>query len=127
MAKKIIRENATRNLLLCNVKSDITAEAIRNDLGHIDRLEVLSITPSGNDIIVSLNAIRHALTARTCMWSQLRYKNIPIQFAPDNCEQDLPMVEERLERAILNQSDRISTQNRFDVFSGENNNTDDDE
>lgn len=41
---------------------------------------------------VSLNSIQHAITARNCMSSRLRYKGSTVQFWPDECAEALRVI-----------------------------------
>lgn len=85
-----IAQRATRNLCIVNAKADVTESAVREDLDHIYRLEIVEVVAHSGDVYVSLNAIHHALTARNCLASRLRYKRTKIEFYDDECAQDLP-------------------------------------
>ena len=92
IAHKIFTYNATRNLVIRSPRSDMTDIVIRNDLEHIDGLHVVEIRSEQGNIYVSLNAITHAITARSCMSSRLRYKGCNVQYSADECAQPLPPV-----------------------------------
>lgn len=62
---------ARRNLLIRRPKAAIPTESIIEDLAHVHRLKIVEIVEINGDIVVSLNSISHAITARTCMSSRL--------------------------------------------------------
>lgn len=82
-----IAAGATRNLILHGPSVDIVPEQIRLDLDHIHNLTIVDIyrSPEGDGTVISLNAVRIALYARTCMASRATYKRRSIRFYPDEC------------------------------------------
>lgn len=117
LAHRIFRRGATRNLLLHNVKSGISVEMIQNDLDHIHGLEVISVAFIENNTLLSLNSVSHAITARTCMMSRLKYKGLRIDFAPDECDQSLPETYIKPEPVSSASSVRAPVaQNRFQLL-----------
>jgi hypothetical protein len=71
----------------------MTVESIKEDLGHIHRLEVVSIAfGDASHAFISLNSVSHSLVARSCMSSRLKYRSTRIEFYPDECGQSLPPI-----------------------------------
>ena len=87
-----VMNGATRNLVIRFPKNDMTEETVREDLEHIHQLEVVDIITANNHIFVSTNGIQHALTAKHCLRSRLKYRNSRIEFFEDECDQVLPTV-----------------------------------
>jgi len=93
IARCIKTNGATRNLVVRFPKPDMTVESIKEDLGHIHRLEVVSIAfGDAGHMFISLNSVSHALVARSCMSSRLKYRGTRIEFYPDECDQPLPPI-----------------------------------
>lgn len=90
--RQIYNNGATRNIVIRFAKKDMTPETVREDLEHIHRLEVVDIFTTENHIFISTNSIQHAITARHCMQSRLKYKGSRIEFFEDECDQVLPAV-----------------------------------
>ncbi|EXJ58054.1 hypothetical protein A1O7_05477 [Cladophialophora yegresii CBS 114405] len=90
LAKLIAFSGLTRNLVIRFAKEEWTAQSIREDLEHIHQLEIVDSFFRNGHAYLSLNSIQHALTARTCMHSQLKYKKLRIDSWPDDCAQPLP-------------------------------------
>ena len=97
----------------------MTVRNIKRDLAHIHQLEVIAIEDRGRNILVSLNAINLAVSARTCLHSQFRYRAASITFAPDDCEQELPKLVTRERSGPLPERTGMVTpvRNRFDLLS----------
>ena len=95
----------------------MTASHIRADLKHIYRLQVLKITVEGNDLLVSLNSVNHAITAKTCMLSRFEYKKTRIDFAPDECDRPLPVPSMRRPLSSRREPERRAPANRFALLS----------
>jgi len=92
VARRVAYSNVSRNLVLRFVKPCMTADALREDLAHIHRLEIIDILFDNGHAFISTNSIQHAMTARTCMLSRFKYKNIQIEFYPDECDVPLPVI-----------------------------------
>ena len=92
IARRVYNNNATRNLVIRFPNSDTTLESICDDLEHIHNLEVVSCEMKNGHAFFSTNGIGHAVTARTCMQSRLKYKSTRIEFYPDECDQPLPEI-----------------------------------
>ncbi len=92
MANQIAFSGLTRNLVIRFVREDWTAQSIRDDLDHIHQLEIIDIFFRNGHAFISLNSIQHALTARTCMKSRMKYKRWRIEGWADDCAQPLPHV-----------------------------------
>ncbi|PLN79716.1 hypothetical protein BDW42DRAFT_186549 [Aspergillus taichungensis] len=80
-----VRNGASRNLVIYNVKPNVTEEYIRRDLDHIHNLIVITVTFKLGNAYISTNSIHNALFARSCMMSRLTYKGMRIGFTPDEC------------------------------------------
>ncbi|KAJ9499727.1 hypothetical protein LTR99_000355 [Exophiala xenobiotica] len=115
LARRIGICEATRNLVIRFHKPYMTAESIRDDLEHIHNLEVVSIRFSKEHCFISLNAIPHALTARSCMHSRQKYKCVSIEFYPDECAQPIrPMpAKQNHNEADRDEKATIKLCNRF--------------
>lgn len=93
---KIVRFGASRNLVIRFPKEGMTPENVRDDLEHIDRLELVEIRMlEGRHLLVCTNDIGLAVVARTCMCSRLIYKGSRVDFFPDECGEPLPQVVQR--------------------------------
>ena len=116
---KIVRLNASRNLVIRFPKSDMTAEGVREDLEHIHNLQVVGITTlAGGHILVSTNDISLAVTARTCMLSRLKYKGSRIEFHPDECCEPLrPIARKTYQSIPLSPKKKTSNMNRFQMLA----------
>ncbi|ETI27460.1 hypothetical protein G647_09650 [Cladophialophora carrionii CBS 160.54] len=90
LANLIAFSGLTRNLVIRFAKEEWTAQDIREDLEHIHQLQIVDLFFRNGHAYLSLNSIQHALTARTCMHSQLKYKRLKIDSWPDDCAQPLP-------------------------------------
>lgn len=109
-----VRSGATRNIVVRFVKPDITAETIREHLGHIHRLEVVDINHRDGHAFISLNGITAAVTAKNCMSSRFKYKGSRIEFYPDECDQLLPpSVKKQHKRPSPKNAVTVSRMNRF--------------
>lgn len=65
-------------------------QSIRDDLGHIHNLVVVSVSFTNGDCYISTNSVHNALFARTCMMSRARYKGLRIEWYPDECAGPIP-------------------------------------
>lgn len=90
LANRIRCEGATRNLVIRFPKPEVTAKVIRDDLEHIHTLEVVDLHFRNGHAWISLNGIKNAITARSCMSSRLRYRGSRIEFWPDECAGPFP-------------------------------------
>lgn len=124
-----IAQGATRNLCIVNAKADITESTIRRDLEHIYRLEVVEVVAHSGDVYISLNAVHHALTAKNCLASQLRYKGTKIEFYDDECAQDLPKPTfNRVPTGpLIPPKKNNSMSNRFEMLFGDDSGSSDEE
>lgn len=114
--RQVYRQGATRNIVIRFAKKDMTEEAIREDLEHIHRLEVVDIVTANNHLFISLNGIQWAITARHCMLSRLKYKGTRIEFFEDECDQVLPPIEKKIYKKRQENHKRpatVSMANRF--------------
>lgn len=128
MAHKIYQDGARRNLLIRPAKAGITPGSICEDLEHIHQLKIVNITAMNDGILVSLNSISHAITARTCMSSRFKYKGTRIEFAPDECNEALPQHNVEESRILKNQHVKPSMgQNRFEMLTVDDAEDEDDE
>jgi len=97
---------------------------IREHLEHIHRLEVVEIKMSGGHIYISLNNVRNAAIARTCMSSRLKYKQgSRVEYAPDDCAQPLPPIAKKVNipvasRAPAPKRNGVKT-NRFHMLAAD--------
>ncbi|PKY01524.1 hypothetical protein P168DRAFT_292625 [Aspergillus campestris IBT 28561] len=80
-----VKNGASRNLVIYNVKPNVTEDYIRRDLEHIHNLIVITVTFKLGNAYISTNSIHNALFARSCMMSRLTYKGMRIGFTPDEC------------------------------------------
>jgi hypothetical protein len=129
VGNKISQSGATRNLAIRNISPDMTSQSIRDDLEHIHTLEVVELTIVRDAAFVSLNSVHIALTARSCMQSRLKYKNCPIDFYPDECEQPLPQIPRNCQikkpDPLSVKASAVGTANRFQMLA--QNDSDDEE
>ncbi|KAK5956983.1 hypothetical protein OHC33_001352 [Knufia fluminis] len=95
IARRIHNDGASRNLVIRFPKPEVTEQVVRDDLDHINTLEVVSVKTLQGHIFVSLNSVRHALAARSCMMHRLRYKGSRVEFWPDACAEPFPPVPRR--------------------------------
>lgn len=128
VAKRIHCDGATRNLVIRFPKPEVTEQVLRDDLEHINTLHIVSIKTIQGHIYVSLNGVRQALAARSCMMHRLRYKGSRIEFWPDECAEPFAPVSTR---PPLNQSHSklrvkhsTSSINRFNVLFNEDDTSD---
>ena len=91
LANRVAFSGQSRNLVIRFARHDMTADSIRQDLDHIYNLVVVDLFCENGHIFISLNSIQHAYTARSCMYSRLKYKRIKIECWPDECAQPLPL------------------------------------
>jgi len=85
-----VYNGASRNLVICGPKMDMTEEAIRDDLEHIHNLVVIDVSFPHGDAYISTNSVHNAIIARTCMMSRFRYKGCRVEYYPDQCDGPLP-------------------------------------
>ncbi|KAH0555695.1 hypothetical protein GP486_006359 [Trichoglossum hirsutum] len=116
-----INNGATRNIVLRNANSSITAQRIREDLDHIHNLVIIDIFFQNGNAHVSLNSIHNALFARTCMMSRGLYKGIKIEWYADECATPWPRREftprkENVPPPPTGRT-RAMTSNRFDLLN----------
>lgn len=121
--KQIYCSGATRNMVLRFPTPGVTEQTIRDDLQHIDMLEIVSVQHTGGHFYISLNSVGHALAARSCMQHRSRYKASRIEFYPDECAESLPLVAKRvapdpLKHDLSGNRPKLSI-NRFDVLFDE--------
>lgn len=122
-----IRIGATRNLIIRNVKQNITDERLREDLDHIHNLVIISISFVDGDVYLSLNSIHNALFARTCMMSRAMYRGMKIDWYPDECALPLPKTETiaRKEMAAAPKLKPSPMVNRFQMLNMDDGATED--
>lgn len=127
LARCIYQEGATRNLVIRFLKPGITEKIIRDDLEHIHTLEVIDLQLRDGHAWISLNSIKQALTARSCMLSRLRYKNHRIEFWPDECASPLirKTTHPRVPTHTLKPTAKVFS-NRFMMLHNENGESDSD-
>jgi hypothetical protein len=89
-----IRMGATRNLVIKSSGRKHTEEDIRDDLDHIHNLIVITVKFEGASIIITTNSVQNALFAKTCMMSRQKYKGCRIDWAPDECDVDIPSLKQ---------------------------------
>ncbi|OQV06770.1 hypothetical protein CLAIMM_11297 [Cladophialophora immunda] len=89
-AKIVQSLGRTRNLVIRFVHPELNEDIIRADLDHIHYLEVVDLFFKKGHAYISLNSIRSAITARSCLMSRLKYKRFQIDFHQDDCAQPLP-------------------------------------
>ena len=113
--RQVHSQGATRNIVVRFAKKEMTAEAIKEDLDHIHRLEVVDIVTTDNHLFISLNGIQWAITARHCMQSRLKYEGTRIEFFQDECDQVLPPIERKniKKRQENKRPATVSMANRF--------------
>lgn len=96
------------------VAGRVTEEQIRDHLDHIHNLIVVDICFHNGDAHISMNSIRNALYARTCMLSRKVYKGTRIDWAPDECAAALPQPSMRSRPSIMRLSSvPLSMRNTF--------------
>lgn len=94
----MLSNGASRNIVIRRAKtkngraaqSSFSEQSIRDDLEHIDTLQVVSVTFKDGDCYISTNSVRNAMYARTCMMSRAKYKGLRIEWYPDECARPLP-------------------------------------
>ncbi|KIW66349.1 hypothetical protein PV04_05685 [Phialophora macrospora] len=119
MANLIAFSGLTRNLVIRFAREEWTAQGIREDLDHIHQLEIVDLFFRNGHAYISLNSIQHALTARTCMHSQLKYKRLKIDSWPDDCAQPLPLPALKQPPYLLPVLPTAGPQNRYAaLYSG---------
>lgn len=122
LAKRIRREGATRNLVIRFPKPEVTARVIRDDLEHIHTLEVVDVHFRNGHAWISLNGIKNAVTARSCMSTRLRYRGSRIEFWPDECTGPFPSRKSLQVQQCSQLQSKISASfsNRFLTLHDEN-------
>ena len=121
-ARRIHNNGATRNLVVRFPPPDTTPESIKEDLEHIDRLEIVSCEMKNGHAFISTNGVHHAVTAKTCMQSRRKYKHGRIDFYADECDQPLPDIvkkpyNKREHSPSKRKSNTISHMNRFALLN----------
>lgn len=128
VAKRVHCDGATRNLVIRFPKPEVNEQLVRDDLEHINNLEVVSIKTIQGHIWISLSGIRQALAARSCMMHRLRFKGSRIEFWPDECAEPFPPVINRPQpkQDHYKHKAKHSTKsiNRFDVLLNEDDSSD---
>lgn len=128
VARRIHCDGATRNLVIRFPKPEITEQVLRDDLEHINTLQIVSIKTIRGHIYVSLSGVRQALAARSCMMHRLRYKGSRIEFWPDECAEPFapalsrPQPNQNLSKHKAKQS--TNSINRFNVLFNEDDTSD---
>lgn len=119
LARNVYQNGATRNLVIRFPKPEVTGEVIREDLEHIHSLEIVDTMLKDGHAWISLNSVRHALTARACMSSRLRYKGSPIEFWPDECASAIPGGPLRPHRvqAVMQSKQATPFSNRYSMLA----------
>ena len=92
MANRITCSGLTRNLVIRSAREEWSAKDIRDDLDHIHQLQIVDLFFRNGNVYISLNSIQHALTAKSCMNSRLKYRKTKIACWPDDCAQPLPLL-----------------------------------
>jgi hypothetical protein len=119
LANLIAFSGLTRNLVIRFASEEWTAQSIREDLDHIHQLEIVDLFFRNGHAYISLNSIQHALMARTCMHSQLKYKRLKIDSWPDDCAQPLSLPPPKQPPYLLPVQPAAVCQNRFaPLYSG---------
>ncbi|OAP59936.1 hypothetical protein AYL99_04938 [Fonsecaea erecta] len=107
----------TRNLVIRFAGPGVTADGIRADLEHIHYLEIVDLFFRNGHAYISLNSIRSALAARSCMVSRLKYRKFKIDFYPDECDEPLPPVDISLPyKSNPIKRTRMLHRNRFELL-----------
>ncbi|KAL8733654.1 MAG: hypothetical protein Q9181_003512 [Wetmoreana brouardii] len=126
VANKVAR-GATRNLVIQDVKPNITEQRLRDDLDHIHNLVIISISFANGDVYLSLNSIHNSLFARTCMLSRALYKGLRIEWYPDECALPLPkqQISAKRESAPPPKTKAMPMINRFQMLDMDDDATED--
>jgi hypothetical protein len=90
-----LAQGQTRNLLLKNALNRVTEDEVTDHLEHIHNLTICYMFFKGYDLYVSTSSLVGATVARLCLLSRKTYKNMRIDFFPDECAVPLPVVELR--------------------------------
>jgi len=90
-----LAQGITRNLLLRNALNRVTEDEVRDHLEHIHNLSICHMSFKGYDLYVSTSSLIGANLARICLLSRKTYKNMRIDYFPDECAIPLPEVELR--------------------------------
>lgn len=128
VAKRIHCDGASRNLVIRFPKPEVTEQIVRDDLEHINTLEIVSVQAIQGHIFISLSGVRQALAARSCMMHRLRYKGSRIEFWPDECAEPFPPVARRpppnqnYQKHHVKQS--TNSINRFEILFNEDDTSD---
>lgn len=130
VARRIYQDGATRNLVIRFPSPAITQKVIREDLEHIHTLEVVDLHFRNGHAWISLNSIKHAITAKSCMSSRFRYKGSRIEFWPDECaasptRTQLQPTQPRQFTQSLTPTAKVFS-NRFSMLNDENGASDSD-
>ena len=122
IGNKISMYGATRNLVIRNAKADMTRQSICDDLEHIHHLKVVDINVIRDEAYISLNSVQNAISARSCMQSRLKYKACRIEHYPDECDQPLPDVPQKVIKKFdpIKDKARSPGSNRFQVLASDN-------
>lgn len=122
LARCIDYDGATQNLVIRFPKPEVTEKIIREDLEHIYSLEIVDIHFRNGHAWISLNSVKHALTARSCMSSRLRYRGYRIEFWPDECAASLPTRKKTQpkKRSYAQRPASKTFSNRFMMLNDEN-------
>ncbi|KAI1413750.1 hypothetical protein F5Y13DRAFT_198533 [Hypoxylon sp. FL1857] len=113
-------DGATRNLIIRNCHSGLSASMIRADLEHIHGLTVIKIDVDGNDYHIKTNSIHHALFAKSCMQSRLMYKSSHIIWDVDECDQPLETTQETQAKQMAQPTGQQPTLPKKPLFSMQN-------
>ncbi|KAL7275459.1 hypothetical protein RUND412_001587 [Rhizina undulata] len=124
-----IHAGATRNLLLCNIPSNLTEQRLLDDLDHIANLSVEKIVfdKVANTVQVNLNSVCVACFARTCLKSRAFYKRIKVDFGIDECAKSLPDFKAYRKETPRQNLQEKKIANRFDALALDDDNDDDDD
>ena len=128
VTRRIYCDGATRNLVIRFPKPEVTEQVVRDDLEHINSLEIVNVKTIQGHIYVSLSGVRQALAARGCMMHRLRYKGSRIEFWADQCAEPFPPVPKRPpfnhHQSKQQTMHSINSINRFKVLYNEDDTSD---
>ena len=116
-----ISNGASRNLVISGISASITEQRLRDDLEHIHGLVPVYISFTNENIYLSLNSVRHAVFAKSCLASRATYRRTRIDWFPDECDQPLPKFPKpaKTERSRIQaptQAQKSRSTNRFHML-----------
>lgn len=88
-------QGITRNMVIRSALNRVTEDEVREHLEHIHNLSICYIFFKGYDLYISTSSLIGTNLARICLLSRKTYKNMKIDYFPDECAIPLPEVELR--------------------------------